>query len=136
MGQYVDKMSYPIACLYILSLCFFVIQFDQGGLYFKRDVYVGSSAEKYHTAFVDYYVAIIKLLGGEESEAREMGEEIWNFETKMADVSTKGRSRNRHKCPERGHLPEDIMSAQGRPQRGRPRWGHLCPFLLLPLVCK
>ncbi len=25
------------------------------------------------------------------------------------------------------------MSAQEHPQRGHPRWGHLCPFLLLPL---
>ncbi len=71
--------------IFILAL-FFGLQFDQGGLYFKRDVYIGSPAEKYHTAFVDYYVAIIKLLGGDESEAREMGEKIWDLEIKMAEV--------------------------------------------------
>ena len=32
-----------------------------------------------------------------------------------------------------GHYVLNIRSTQGCPQRGRPRQGHLCPFLLLPL---
>ena len=58
------------------------------------------------------------------------------------------QSRNIHKCPPWGHLTRDvpvedvldrdvlggdITSAQGCPQWGRPRRGHLCPFLLLHL---
>ncbi len=64
-----------------------LIQFDQGGLSFERDFYLGDQKDKYHAAFLDYYVAIIKLLGGKISEARPIAEEIWNLETKMAEVS-------------------------------------------------
>ena len=62
------------------------MQFDQSGLTFERDHYLDEGKTIYHAAFVQYFTAIVELLGGDSDAARRRADEIFQFETKIAEV--------------------------------------------------
>ena len=63
------------------------LQFDQAGLTFANyDYYIGNSTEKYHKAYLDYFVGVAKLLGADPNSAMDVGEKLWQFETEIAKV--------------------------------------------------
>ena len=71
-----------------------MFQFDQSGLSFSDIThYTGNETEKYRTAFVDYFTEIAELLGGVDN-SRQLGEDVWEFETKLAHVSSDSGMRH------------------------------------------
>jgi hypothetical protein len=70
-------------------VCYFFFQFDQAGLTLDSyDEYNSSDAEKFHQAFLDFAVAVGKLLGGDNSTSAKM-EAVYNFEKQMAGVGNR-----------------------------------------------
>ena len=60
---------------------------DQDGLsLFDYQSYIGNSSETFHKAFIDFFVTTANLLGASD-DAQALGEEIWQFEKELAQVS-------------------------------------------------
>ena len=77
------RLSESIQCVFYDSSFF---QFDQGGLSFSdRKFYLGSRNKTYHSALVTYIRRVAELLGGTE-HLHKKAEDIWAFETKLAEV--------------------------------------------------
>jgi len=63
-----------------------IITFDQGGLSFSdRKFYLGSRNQTYHSALVTYIHRVAELLGG-KSDLKQKAEDIWDFETRIAEI--------------------------------------------------
>ena len=63
------------------------LQFDQGGTVFSdRKFYLGNDSTRYHDAYTLYFNDVVELLGGNRSNAEEMSEKMWRFETSIAEV--------------------------------------------------
>ena len=65
-----------------------LFQIDQGGTIFAdRKFYLGNDSTRYHEAYTQYFVDIVVLLGGERAAAAEMADNLWEFESRLAEVS-------------------------------------------------
>ena len=66
-----------------------IIQVDQSSLILpSREYYLNQSAhEKVIKAYFSYMVKISELLGGEENSTRDQMRQVFEFETKVANVS-------------------------------------------------
>lgn len=69
----------------------YVIQIDQGGLSLPtRDNYINKTAHaKVLAAYLDYMVKVTVLLGANETDARAQMTAIIDFETKLAEITSK-----------------------------------------------
>lgn len=65
-----------------------MFQFDQSGLTFAdRSFYLDQAmAKKYYKAFREYFAAVTVLMGADNETAFQVADDIWNLETKLAEV--------------------------------------------------
>lgn len=68
-----------------------VLQIDQGGLGLPtRENYLNKTAhQKVLDAYLDYMVKVVVLLGGEEVEAKRQMQAVIDFETQLANITSK-----------------------------------------------